>query len=111
MTPMRNSYRHAAGPRYSGAKNGVEAATLLNAQYARTFTQRIAEMAQYLSWQQERVTNWKLAPLVPVISRSLQAHQHHLFGTEGNSYEVTFFETLETLIEGEYNRSPLKQIE
>ena len=32
---------------------------------------------------------------------SLRAHQHHLFGHAGMIYEVTFFQTLDSLIKSE----------
>jgi hypothetical protein len=55
---------------HSKATSAVEAATLCNARYAEVFTARIAEMSNYIKWQGERVTKWKLAPekLIPVES-------------------------------------------
>lgn len=42
----------------------LEAANRLNESYAKAvYDAQIAQLQQYRSWQQERVTNWKLQPL------------------------------------------------
>ncbi len=44
----------------------LEMATLLNTQYAKDIALNIQNIAEYISWQQKRLTNWKETDLLPI---------------------------------------------
>lgn len=51
---------------YGEERTLLNAATILNQRRAESLTGTLKEVERYIAWQQERVANWKPAPLIPV---------------------------------------------
>lgn len=49
-------------------KNSLEAATRLNSQRAKSLLKDIEKLKEYIKWQQQRLAEWTVRPVVPVVT-------------------------------------------
>lgn len=57
------------------AKTTLEAVTKLNEAKARSVAAEVVQMRRYIAWQQERVSSWTPAPLLPVNAKDKQGFE------------------------------------